>query len=397
MPADTVPEAHAVHAELLQARESHHQAEHRMAILLRRMEEHSLYLDLGYGSIGAYARSVLDLTERQTRDFLHIARGLPGLPVLERAFQTGQLGWTKVRELLRVVTEDTEAAWVDRAKAITSRALEALVAPALLGEPPPPQDEPELGPPMQRMCFDMHAVDAEVLRDALALLRGQAKLSGEEMDRGAALAAMARRVLEDASPAPTGERYRTVLYTCPTCERTSTKDAEVNDTVSSEAACDAENLEMRPGPRQGHLSRSIPPAVRRAVLERDGRRCTVPLCRNRLWLDVHHTVHRADGGGHDPQQLLTLCCLHHRLHHDGRLAITCDEHGVFHFVHADHRREWYAPATHVGHGAAGSYGMPCGPRDPVGREGRAASASEGARSGESREARRREEAPSSFR
>jgi hypothetical protein len=38
--------------------------------------------------------------------------------------------------------------------------------------------------------------------------------------------------------------------------------------------------------------------VRRAVLQRDGHRCQVPGCTNRLWLDIHHLAYRRDGGDH---------------------------------------------------------------------------------------------------
>jgi len=78
---------------------------------------------------------------------------------------------------------------------------------------------------------------------------------------------------------------------------------------------------MREGPRRGHLSRTIPPAVRRAVLQRDGRRCQVPGCTNSLWLELHHLEHRSDGGGHEEDNLLTVCGVHHRVTHDGLLGI----------------------------------------------------------------------------
>jgi hypothetical protein len=53
--------------------------------------------------------------------------------------------------------------------------------------------------------------------------------------------------------------------------------------------------------------------MRRAVLERDGHRCTVCGCGGSL--DVHHIVPRSRGGTNAPSNLVTLCPNHHRAAH----------------------------------------------------------------------------------
>ena len=40
-----------------------------------------------------------------------------------------------------------------------------------------------------------------------------------------------------------------------------------------------------------------------------------------MYLDVHHLDERAEGGGHDPERLATLCGAHHRAVHAGRICI----------------------------------------------------------------------------
>ena len=52
---------------------------------------------------------------------------------------------------------------------------------------------------------------------------------------------------------------------------------------------------------------SIPPALRRAMLERDRHRCQVPGCTHSTYVDVHHIQRRADGGSNVLGNLLTLC------------------------------------------------------------------------------------------
>jgi len=116
-------------------------------------------------------------------------------------------------------------------------------------------------------------------------------------------------------------------------------DAEVDEAIVHEACCGAEVVDLRPGPKQGHLSRSIPPAVRRTVLHRDKLRCQVPGCRCRLWLDVHHVLPWSEGGTHDADNLITLCWLHHRLLHEGLLVVEVTD-GIVFVEHASGRKSW---------------------------------------------------------
>ena len=61
---------------------------------------------------------------------------------------------------------------------------------------------------------------------------------------------------------------------------------------------------------------TIPPAMRRAALERDGHTCRVRGCGATHFLEVHHLVARSKGGKHEPANLITLCSACHRLIHE---------------------------------------------------------------------------------
>jgi 5-methylcytosine-specific restriction endonuclease McrA len=199
--------------------------------------------------------------------------------------------------------------------------------------------------------FEVESADAEVLLQALAVLRARSDLKAGEVNDGALLAAMAREVVHDAErpEAPTGERYRVVIEHCPTCRRTVSPEAEVSDTIASEATCDAEIIEMRRGPEQGHMTRAIPPVMRRIVLHRAHWRCEVPHCSNRLWLDIHHVRPRSEGGRNVAENLGVVCCAHHRAVHDGALALYRTKDGALAVEHADGRR--YVGSAHVGDSA----------------------------------------------
>jgi len=65
-------------------------------------------------------------------------------------------------------------------------------------------------------------------------------------------------------------------------------------------------------------TRTIPPAVRRFVMWRDGG-CTIAGCCSRYRLQIHHLRPRSEGGDHDPDNLTTLCWHHHHvvIHREG--------------------------------------------------------------------------------
>ncbi len=68
-------------------------------------------------------------------------------------------------------------------------------------------------------------------------------------------------------------------------------------------------------------SRAIPGAIRSRVLQRDGHRCVIAGCNSRTRLQPHHLVPYAQGGTHDPENLITVCWYHHHvvIHQQGRL------------------------------------------------------------------------------
>ena len=66
----------------------------------------------------------------------------------------------------------------------------------------------------------------------------------------------------------------------------------------------------------GRKTRSIPPAIRRALKHRDGG-CRFPGCTAHKYGDAHHLVHWADGGETKLDNLVTLCRHHHRAVHEG--------------------------------------------------------------------------------
>src|SRR5262249_31936608 len=83
--------------------------------------------------------------------------------------------------------------------------------------------------------------------------------------------------------------------------------------------CDAEVLDTTDP--TAPVRRTIPKRVADRVDARDRRRCRVPGCPNRGWIERHHEHEDGWRGGHDLDRILLLCSGHHDARHRGHIRI----------------------------------------------------------------------------
>jgi hypothetical protein len=84
----------------------------------------------------------------------------------------------------------------------------------------------------------------------------------------------------------------------------------------------------------GRRRRKATAAMRRAVRERDGYRCTFPGCESRR-VDLHHILWWSNGGETSLENLHPLCKPHHRIVHDKGYIITRRPGGGYTFTRPD--------------------------------------------------------------
>lgn len=316
-----------------------------LLLAARRAEVHRHF---GYGSFVEYVERLLGYAPRVTHDKLRVAEALEGLPETARALREGTLKYSQARELTRVATQETESIWLKTAQGRTAREVEKLVSGRRPGSLP---DSP-VSPAEQRhvLRFDVSGETLASFREAIAQLTRDA---GEHLDDDATLLLLARHVL--SGPADDGRAsYQIALDVCQDCQRArQLADGELIDVSSSTATmaeCDAQRLPIAHVGATAHESpvratQEVPPAVRRAVLRRDRHRCRVPGCTHARFVDIHHVNAKADGGDHDPANLVTLCGAHHRAIHEGTLLITPGEAQALLFRHADGTHYGASPST----------------------------------------------------
>ncbi len=148
--------------------------------------------------------------------------------------------------------------------------------------------------------------------------------------RADALVLMAESLLANgAASRPAGERHHIVVHV--DAEVLADPDAagrselENGPQLAGEStrrlACDASVVRLTEDGagmplNVGRKTRSIPPAIHRALRARD-RGCRFPGCTARHLVEGHHVKHWAQGGETSLENLVQLCHFHHRLVHEG--------------------------------------------------------------------------------
>jgi len=84
--------------------------------------------ELGFRSMGDWARERLGLEGRTVREWALVWKRLAELPLLRRAVLAGEVAWTVAGEAARLATPETEAKCLETVRGRTVRAVKAIVA-----------------------------------------------------------------------------------------------------------------------------------------------------------------------------------------------------------------------------------------------------------------------------
>ena len=333
----------------------------------------------GFVSCAAWLTWRVGLDRGAARERARVARALGTLPLLAQALARGELSYSKVRALTRIATPETEErllrvgtagtaehverivrGWrrVDRqaearetARRHASRALHVY------------QDGDGMVVVRGRLDQEVGAVLLQALAAARETLHqrsrathpgtGPADVSEEtptmSQQHADALALIAEAALHHGmDPGTTGERYQVVVHVDAAIladpdapgESVLEDGTHVPAETSRRLACDASRVVMRHDAdgrvtEVGARTRTIPPALRRALQHRD-RGCRFPGCGIRFG-QGHHIRHWAHGGPTALSNLALLCRWHHRAVHEEGYGVERPPDGELRFRRPDGR------------------------------------------------------------
>jgi hypothetical protein len=312
--------------------------------LVAELDRRSGWAEAGIRSCAEWLAWRCALTPRSAREHVRVARALGELPQTHASFARGELSYAKVRALTRVATCENEEELLRLARICTASQLERSVRAyrrVTTAEARAQQERAELSVFWNPDgSLEIHGrlapEDGALLLRALEAARdsswrGSAEPRPErQASMAEALVAVADAAL--ASPSSTrtaGERYQVVVHVDDAVLATDGEGGCALEDGSALAvettrriACDATVV------RDGRKTRTIPPAVRRALRARD-RGCRFPGCENRRFVDAHHVHHWARGGATTLTNLVLLCRRHHRAVHEGGYRV--DARGRFYY------------------------------------------------------------------
>ena len=290
--------------------------------LLFDAEDTRMFRRFGYPTMQAYMVAELDCTMHTANEKLRVAREMLDLPSMMDALRDGNLNWTKVRELTRVVTEETEDEWLDAIEGKTSTEVQQMIKGQKKGARPGDRPDPTIV--KEWIGLEVTPQIAAMWRQVRIALDDEA---GRHLTDDELAEQICKRVLTPPAPvdAPSKPAFQIAIGTCRVCKRSHQVgpgvENEVTESALERALCDAVFVGDLEDEEPTRSKSTIPYPTRRKVFIRDRFACAVPRCTSKRFLELHHIKPRADGGGDEPWNLLVLCDCHHVALHEGTITI----------------------------------------------------------------------------
>ena len=316
------------------------------------------------------------LDKGAARERVRVARALGTLPRLARAFACGEISYSKVRAVTRVATPETEEQLLGVARAGTAVHVERIVRGwRYVDRQAEAQestrhhksralhvsyDDDGMVVVRGRLTAEVGALLLRALEAARETLYRQRRgepsptdaaqdMPTMEQQRADALALVAETALHQGiDPGASGERYQVVVHVdaAVLADPDQAGQSVLEDGLrvpagtSQRLACDASRVVMRHDTdgrvvEVGARTRTIPPALRRALQHRD-HGCRFPGCGLRLG-EGHHIRHWAAGGPTTLPNLALLCRRHHRTVHEDGYQVARRPDGALEFRRRDGR------------------------------------------------------------
>jgi hypothetical protein len=350
-------------------------ATHRLLECIRSFDETGGWHEQGAISCAHWLTWRVGWDPGTARERVRVARALGKLPLIDEALRTGALSYAKARALTRVANPANEARLLAMALVATGAQLERLCRgyrAGIEGQKAPAPEERSvhrrlLPGGMVKLELVLEPDEAELVLRAVdrarevrteqaappacapALPPEQPPVEGGSVSaetpwpsRADGMVKLAESFLADHHVSGSGgERFQVMVHLDQeVLEPDWAWSATLEDgtRVSAETlrrvACDCGLVGVGHEGQAlniGRRARSIPPAIRRALMLRD-HGCAFPGCTHTRFLHAHHLEHWLHGGATSLDNLVMLCSFHHHLVHEGgwRITAAADKTFLFH-------------------------------------------------------------------
>ncbi|MGB4246183.1 MAG: DUF222 domain-containing protein, partial [Pseudohongiellaceae bacterium] len=356
-------------------------AQYRFLKLLAALVEREAWAGDGLKSPAHWLNYYCGIDLGAAREKVRVARALASLPQIDAAFRSGVLSYSKVRAMTRSATPQNEALLLQVARHGTAQHVEQLVRKYRRASRF--SDVQQVRNSYERRELSYHFDDDGmlVIRARLVAEEGatfvnvlnamvsamnpppgsdgvlsqnvsQKTFPQKRADALVAMAEQATRSVQEDGPQPLvcAEKAQVVVHV----ERSEVREdsAQVLQHSDSECSIECAGSRVHVSPLTarrmscdstvqsmlqdfrgnvldvGRRTRTISPALRRALMSRD-EGCIFPGCCESRFVDAHHVQHWCDGGKTSLDNLVLLCRHHHTLLHQEEYEIVKNLHGQF--------------------------------------------------------------------
>lgn len=345
-------------------------ATYQLLVKIREFDENEYWAVGGVCSCAHWLNFKCGIGMNAAREKVRVAHALAKLPLICEAFRKGQVSYSKVRAMTRIADESNEDYLLMIADHGTAHHVEKLVSQyrrckrlqdvTNANETHKNRElhyfHDEDGSlvikarfPAEQGALILKAIDMAIEAQETDVTAETSEAETISVHRADALAEIAETYMQtEPVPSSTADRYQVVVHV--TAETSLSSEVEnahieggphVTAETSRRIACDCTAVGVIDGENGeplsiGRRSRTIPPAMRRALRFRD-KGCRFPGCTNTRFIDGHHIRHWADSGETSLENLVQLCRHHHRLVHEGGFDCKRRMNGEFEFTDARSR------------------------------------------------------------
>ena len=297
-----------LHSKALAAAKNFKYAERTLQGVLREIDQHKVFYDLGYRSLMDYAISGLGLTPDVAYNHCTVAKKSQDLPEVRKAVSEGVLSVSAARHLAPVLTRENEKELVELGSRLTQSELRREVA----------KRNPEMNEAPEKARYvreDRLALELRVSEELMKKLRRAQDLTSESERKLCSLEetleALVEVFLERRDPLRKAKRAKD------RAEKVEMSHASSPGLpLKDQRATPQTRIIRKPSPYRT----PIPTQFKHQVLLRTQGQCTEKgpdgkRCKQTRWLHLHHIRPLSEGGGNTPVNLTLLCSGHHRRVH----------------------------------------------------------------------------------
>ncbi len=329
---ETCETAWEVHDQLVTLVQGLTGLESERARLLSWMQGRALHRELGHGCFHDWVEREMGLGPRDARRLVELQSRLALLPSLEGAWQDGEFTTHQAWQLSEVTVFDTQDDWMEFARSVTPKLLDAAVEQLRVAETRTPRPLPPWEVPLRELLLDWQEHFGLRRRRELRAVEGACASSEADRDpEGAPRLSGVWRLGRSgfSAPASVAKLWWQACAAVRAEAGTVLSDADVVRRMLQHL------LEV-------HVTDEVLAQARRhRAIERDGWTCQMPHCRSNGPFHEHHRRFRSAGGSDEVSNLVTLCAPCHAMLHAGHVIILGEAPDGLTFL-VGTRREAYA-------------------------------------------------------